>query len=143
MSGPLSKPPPDAAAIASTAITNTICNTDAVTRSQRPGNTSSRRASPNRRRTKRPIAANTVANEDEHAEPENDPVELRRLAERDALHRHHRRRTEEPAHDAPAAVRLKRNQPVAELLAIEKRANRQEPGSRRAANASPGGRCRR
>jgi hypothetical protein len=58
VSGPLRRPPPDALAIATNVITNTICNSDAVTRSQRPGKASSRRASPNRRRTKRPIAAN-------------------------------------------------------------------------------------
>jgi hypothetical protein len=71
----LSKPPPDAAAIASTAITNTICNIDAVTRSQRPGNASSRRASPNRRRMKRPIAANSVPMNTERAESQNNPVQ--------------------------------------------------------------------
>ena len=44
-----------------------------------------------------------------------------RLAERDALHRHHRRRTKEAAHHMSAAVRLESNQRVAELLAIEQR----------------------
>jgi hypothetical protein len=49
------------------------------------------------------------------------------LSEWDALHRHHRRRTEKSAHDVPATVGLKSNQRVAELFAIEERANRQEP----------------
>src|SRR5262249_51340272 len=64
--------------------------------------------------------------EHERAEPENEPVERGGLAERNTFHRHHRRRAEEAAHDPAAAVRLKRDQPIAELFTIEKRANRHE-----------------
>ena len=62
-------------------------------------------------------------NEDDGAKPEENPMQPRRLAERHALHRHHRRLAEKTARDAAAIVGLESDQIAAQLVAVEERTN--------------------
>ena len=53
-------------------------------------------------------------------------MQPRRLAERHALHRHHRRLAEKAARDAAALVGLESDQIATELVAVEERTDRNE-----------------